>query len=353
MKKILVVDFNGTSSVYTHYLSNGLKSEKNQVKILGKKKPEFLDVFEDCNEYLGVKTGIKLIDYILNWFWLLINYKNFDGIVIQWLQLVKFFKLEVYIVSYLQSRIPLVYIVHNLYPHNSKKGKVRRRYNALYRTCNNIAVQTKEVKKTIKTINPKANIIRIEHGLFFKDFRKNRPQTVPTKCLMVGYVTKYKGVEDALRVVQKLKNQNIVVTLDIIGLGNPCYIDELNKKIESLQVSDRVKIISKEVSTKRMIDKISEASMLWLPYREISQSGVSYTAMGLGVPIVGYDVGNFKEAFGEKNISEIVSKGNIDEFSSAVIKIIENNIFYKRNIGKLFTNDLWKMNKTIIENIFE
>lgn len=38
MKKILVVDFNGTSSVYTHYLANGLRDVNNEVEILGKKK---------------------------------------------------------------------------------------------------------------------------------------------------------------------------------------------------------------------------------------------------------------------------------------------------------------------------
>ena len=37
MKKILVVDFNGTSSVYTHYLSKGLKDKEDELKILGKK----------------------------------------------------------------------------------------------------------------------------------------------------------------------------------------------------------------------------------------------------------------------------------------------------------------------------
>ena len=31
MKKILIVDFNGTSSVYTHYLAKGLVNEDDEV----------------------------------------------------------------------------------------------------------------------------------------------------------------------------------------------------------------------------------------------------------------------------------------------------------------------------------
>ena len=45
MKKILVIDFNGTSALYTHYFSKGLVDGNNEVKILGKKTPSFLAVF--------------------------------------------------------------------------------------------------------------------------------------------------------------------------------------------------------------------------------------------------------------------------------------------------------------------
>ena len=51
MKKILVIDFNGTSALYTHYFSKGLVEGNDEVKIINKKKPSFLDVFEDLNEY--------------------------------------------------------------------------------------------------------------------------------------------------------------------------------------------------------------------------------------------------------------------------------------------------------------
>ena len=103
MKRILVVDFNGTSSVYTHYFSNGLKDENTLVKILGKKKSAFLDVFNSKNEYIGYNTRFKFLNYILNWIWLLFNYKKFDIVVIQWLQLIKYLSAEVYLVKYLQK----------------------------------------------------------------------------------------------------------------------------------------------------------------------------------------------------------------------------------------------------------
>jgi len=349
MKRILVVDFNGTSSVYTHYLSNGLKGKDCEVEILGKRKKMFLDVFSKTNQYLGVKTGIKLLDYVLNWFWLLLNYKKYDAIIIQWLQLLKYIDIEIQLISYLQKRIPLIYIVHNLYPHNSNSIIIKGRYNSLYKTCKSVAVQTNEIKNSIKKIAPNKNLLRINHGLFFREFRERQLNSNFSKCLMIGYISKYKGVEDAIEVVKMLKEQNIIVSLEVIGLGKPEYISQLNQMIEEFRITDEVKIQAIEVPTQFLINKINKSAMLWLPYKEISQSGVAYTAMGLGTPIVAYDVGNFKEVFSNKSIAEIVDKGDLTGFCFAVRKVLENTNNYKKSIRELYTDDLWDENKVIIK----
>lgn len=348
MKKILIVDFNGTSSVYSHYLAKGLVNRDNDVKILGKKKPEFLDVFNNLNEYLGFKSGLKLLDYILNWFWLLFNYKKFDVIIIQWLQLLKYTTLEVKLINYLQNKIKLVYILHNLYPHNSKDIKVINRYKKLYSTCNNIAVHTKLLKKIVLELSPKANVLDINHGFFFKEFRDKPTRINVNKCLMVGYVTNYKGVEDAFKVVVNLKGKGVIVSLEIVGLVTPDYLNILTALIDQLNIKDQVTILSKEVSTRFLIDKINESNMLWLPYKKISQSGVTYTSTGMGKPFVGYDVGNFKSFFGNKGVANIVEKDNIEAFSNGVIHVLQNEIFYKENIQNLSLQNLWDLNKSIL-----
>lgn len=347
MNKTLIVDFNGTSSIYTHYLSNGLKNTTTKVTILGKMKPKFLDVFSEKNDYIGFNIGIKLIDYILNWFWILYNYKKFDTIIIQWLQLLKHTSLEIYLLNYLQNNIKLIYIVHNVYPHNNKKKAITKRYNKLYKKCKNIAVQTNDVKKSIAKISSRTKIIQINHGLFFKEFRDNNVIDYGNKCLMVGYISKYKGIEDAIQVIHKLKQEGFDLTLEIIGFGSKTYIEYLNEMIETLNLSKQISIISEEVSTNFMIEKIKKNSVLLLPYKKISQSGVAYTSIGLGVPIVTYDVGNFKEIFGEKNVAEIVEEGNLEEFSEALKKILLNNSVYKKNIRKEFNENFWTKNKNI------
>jgi glycosyltransferase involved in cell wall biosynthesis len=347
MKKILVVDFNCTSALYTHYFAKGLVDGNNEVKILGKKKQVFLDVFEDLNEYIGFNFGFKLLDYILNWFWLFLNYQKYDTIIFQWLQLLRYTNIEIKLLNYLQSRVKLIYIVHNLYPHNTNNNKIKRRYKQLYRTTNNIAVHTNKTKKTISEISKNPNILRIEHGYFFKEFRQKAFKKMSNKCLMIGYISKYKGIEDALKVVKRLKETGVIISLHIIGLGTPEYLNVLAELIDDLKITNQVFILSKEVSTTFLIQQIKESRMLWLPYKMISQSGVAYTSTGLGKPFVGYDVGNFRDSFGDKGIAKIVKKDNIEDFSEAVIEVLHNDNYYTKNIENLFQHNLWNSNKTI------
>lgn len=348
MKKILVVDFNGTSSVYTHYFSKGIIRKKDNLKILGKKKPDFLDVFSDLNTYVGVNTKFKFLNYCLNWFWLLFNCKKFDLVIVQWLQLLKFSPIEVKLISYLQSKTKLIYILHNLYPHNTNKDKILKNYNSLYKILNKIAVHTLELKEAVLKINPDANVLKIEHGFFFKEFRNKNIVINEKKCLMIGYISKYKGIEDALKVVKNLKDRNVFIKLEIIGLASQKYLDHLFSIINNFKIEGQVTIISKEVSTGFLINKINESIMLWLPYEKISQSGVSYTSIGLSKPFVGYNVGNFKESFGNYGVAEIVEQKNINEFSNAVVKILNNESYYRKNIESFGKRNIWESNKKIL-----
>jgi glycosyltransferase involved in cell wall biosynthesis len=352
MKKILILDLNGTSTVYTHYLAHGLKSEKIQVEILGKKKHKFLDIFDSHANYLGFNVSLKLLNYTLNWLWLLMNYKKYDLIIVQWLQLLKYLSLEVNLIKYLQKRTKILYIVHNVYPHNTKNKKIKKRYNSLYKKLDNIAVQTQKVGKKIISLNSDASIIRIEHGLFFKGYRERMYNDPMNKCLMVGYISKYKGIEDALEVVRELKKENESIYLEIIGFGLKDYIEKLNKTIIDYNIQNEVEIISKEVKTKFLIEKIKNSSMLWLPYKKISQSGVAYTSIGLGVPFIGYNVGNFKEAFGAKGVAEIVDRNNIEKFCEAVKKVKKENSIYRKRIFSKLEDDGWKNNRITIESLF-
>lgn len=347
-KRILIVDFNGTSSIYTHYFANGLKSETNQVKILGKRKSEFLEVFNDNSKYLGFNLKFKLLNYFLNWFWLFYHKNKFDVIIIQWLQLIKYSTIEVYLTKKLQSKSKVIYIAHNVYPHRVTSARVIKNYNLLYNSVKNIGFHTSEVKNKILTISASPNFLKISHGLFFRNMNKGEFSKKGNFCLMVGYVAKYKGVEDAIKIVKILKDLKQDIRLEIVGLGDPKYIYKLNRLIQQKQLQHEIRITSKEVSTGFLIKKIQQSKMLWLPYQNISQSGVTYTSIGLKKTFVAYDVGNFKEEFGNKGMAKIVKFRDLNSFALGVIEVQLNEMKYLNKIEENYHRFNWELNKSIL-----
>jgi glycosyltransferase involved in cell wall biosynthesis len=67
--------------------------------------------------------------------------------------------------------------------------------------------------------------------------------------------------------------------------------------ISSLQASapPSVRFVPRFVSDAEMAAYFARADLLVLPYREIDQSGVAFTALGAGVPMLLSDVGGFPE----------------------------------------------------------
>lgn len=333
MKKILVVDFNGTSPVYTHYFTKGITNKNTSVAILGKKKSQFLDTFKKVSLYINKGIGIKLVDYFINWGWLLLNANKFDVVIIQWFMLVRFSSIEILLVSYLQNRVKVIYIAHNIFPHNNKSKKVVNRFKRLYKKLKYIGAHTEEVKKAVLSIAPNAIVLNFKHGLFFNESAKHKPsKTFNNTCLIIGFISKYKGIEDAILVIEKLSKTKVEVVLKIKGYGNKRYINELNNLIHQKGLSSKIHIESRVLSTREIIKEIKGSCMLWLPYKAISQSGVSYTSLGLITPFVSYNVGNFKLLESEFQGSIAVEPGRIDLFAQAVEKVLLNNVELRKKI---------------------
>jgi glycosyltransferase involved in cell wall biosynthesis len=65
------------------------------------------------------------------------------------------------------------------------------------------------------------------------------------------------------------------------------------------------------------------ADLAVLPYREIEQSGVLYTALGFAVPLVLSDVGGFPEV-AAAGAAELVAPGDAAELHDALVGLLED-----------------------------
>lgn len=345
-KKILVVDFNGTSPTYTYYFVKGLIDAGMYVKVLGKKNNRFIDVHNYQEKYLGLNSRYKYLNYLLNWIYLFFLSKKYKAIHFQWLPMLNYSGVEFFLVKILKSfNSNIFYTIHNFYPHGCNDDLIKKRYIRLYNLMDNFIIHTQSTKeKFVKNIFIKKNFILINHGLFYSEFSSLITKQEGINLLILGHIMPYKGVEDAISAVRIILNKGIKINLRIKGKCNKKYYLKLIKHIAKLKVSKNVIITDYFIEVDELIQSYKESSLCIMPYREIEQSGVLYTSIGLGIPVVSYDVGGISEKITHRINGSIVPRNNIEKLAQEVEWCYSNLAILKQNISDEQDIDYWKKN---------
>ena len=102
---------------------------------------------------------------------------------------------------------------------------------------------------------------------------------------MFGLLRPYKGLDLLLEAWQGIEDAELWV----VGMAR-YDIAPLRQA-----APDSVRFVTRFVSDAEMAKWFERADLLVLPYREADQSGVAFTALGAGVPLLLSDVGGFSE----------------------------------------------------------
>ena len=322
MKRVLIVDFNGTAPTYNYYFAKGLLDEGLDVTVLGKENETFMAIHEEKIKHVGIFSGIKILDYVLNWIKLFSIAKKYDVVHFQWLPMLKFTSIELFLLQRLKRiNNNIFYTVHNFFPHNSISEKVNRRYIELYKCIDNLVVHADATTVKIKEQVEDKETIKIEHGYFYAEFRYNTKKSKEYDLAMLGNILPYKGVEDAIEAIALMPEHK--VKLLIAGKCTPEYEASLRKLIA---------------------DKAFE--------NQIEQSGVLYTSLGLKVPIVGYKSGGISETIINDRNGYLVEKNNIVALSKAIEIGLENSKKWSNYIVEYNAHDLWRKNAKILKESY-
>jgi glycosyltransferase involved in cell wall biosynthesis len=350
--KILIVDFNGTSPTYTHYFSLALEDKGYELNILGHKNTMDLEVHNKTLNYVGFKLRNKLVNYLCNWFFLIVNAKSYNVIHIQWLPFLKHSVLDLWGIYVLKNRNRnIFYTVHNLYPHDETKEKTKRRFNKLYDMLENIVVHTNTTTENLRKLGYNRNIIEIKHGLFYKGLNKKNG-SISNKMVMLGRICEYKGYEEALRALKVLIDEGANFSLHIEGAGSFNYVLKLESLIKELNIEDRVILKYGYIDTSRLIELYCEAFVALMPYKEIDQSGVVFTAFGLNIPVVANNVGGLKDIVQDKVNGRLVEQGNLREFVESIKWVYNNQTDLKNELLKNEYSHLWQQSADILSKYY-
>lgn len=184
-----------------------------------------------------------------------------------------------------------------------------------------VFVHTQELKDKIGFINKNVHVIH--HGVDLKKFdpelNNNAKQKLELKGVVIahiGFLFRYKGVEDFIKAVQ-----GIDATILVVGSG-PAEAEM--KRLSSFL--DPYKIIFiPYISEEKYPLYISAADVIVFPrsHSKGECSGVLVQAMASGKALVAYDTGCFKEYLAAER-GVLVEPNNIAELHNAINNLVEN-----------------------------
>lgn len=183
----------------------------------------------------------------------------------------------------LQTRIaitgkPVVRTVHNIQPHEA--GTRTERY--LLRRWDRLT--TAWIVLNEDTPLPTSAPHRvIPHG-HYSDFyaHHERSAAKPGRLAAVGQIRPYKGVETLLQVFSRLEDRE--ASLVVAGaVGSP----QLGAKLRRLaHHDDRIRLDFGFVDDDRLVETVTSASLVVLPYASMHNSGALILALSLGRPVL-------------------------------------------------------------------
>jgi glycosyltransferase involved in cell wall biosynthesis len=145
-------------------------------------------------------------------------------------------------------------------------------------------------------------------------------------ALFFGYVREYKGLDVLLKawpdVTTSIPDARLVIAGDPERLTAERR-ETLQREADAVGAVHRFEYIPMdEVAT-----YFAAADLLVLPYRHISQSGVLYLALSLGIPVVASAVGAWTEMLSDEQNALLVEPGSESELAAALRRALRDPEF--------------------------
>lgn len=229
-------------------------------------------------------------------------------------------------------------IVHDPIPHSSMPIKDAQKYKKLICKSKEIIVLT---KKFITVIEDEYNIPnnRIHYmklgQMSFANSKealineKNDNDSCPVRFLFFGRIDGYKGIDVLLYAYKKIADDFPSKTqLVIAGNGDVTPYKETIAKISHVELVNRY-IDDNEIPGLFLKPK----TILVLPYKDATQSGVTPLAFQFLTPVIASDIGGLKEQLFDGNVGCFFEANNKDQLYEIMKKFVVNiDVYYGEQV---------------------
>lgn len=168
--------------------------------------------------------------------------------------------------------------------------------------------------------------------------------------LFFGRVSKYKGIENLLIAFNRICRIRTDYTLIIAG-KNVAEYELPRDMVDSLK--GNVEIKNHYISNQEMIKLLKATTLLVLPYKEASQSGVIMTAISMNTPILATNVGALPEYIEAYMNGYIIENNTVDALEISILNYINNLKALHSTSSQFDYESAKKMNLEVFLNIIE
>jgi glycosyltransferase involved in cell wall biosynthesis len=174
---------------------------------------------------------------------------------------------------------------------------------------------------------PPEKVHVIPHGVFDYLTRVPGPEPLPPELaaverpvvLQFGLMRPYKGIDVMLEAFTAADPD---AELWVVGMPR-MPIEPLQKLAEDLGIAERVRWIPRFVNDREIAAYFERADVVALPYRQIDQSGVLFTALAFNKPLLLTRVGGFTEIADKYNAALAVEPGDLTELARGLTALLE------------------------------
>jgi beta-1,4-mannosyltransferase len=180
------------------------------------------------------------------------------------------------------SRIPIVITIHNLEPHENLTASQRSALDKLYRRASVLIALNASRRLTQLSAAP---VVVIPHGDYSQRFQPRAPgSAIRGRIVYFGAVRDYKNVPRLIETFRSAELSDADLTLTIAGRP---YSQQLRSSIENTAAKDpSVRLLLKELEEEDLVEEISKAELVVLPYSKMYNSGAIFLALTIGVPVL-------------------------------------------------------------------
>ena len=183
----------------------------------------------------------------------------------------------------------------------------------------------------IKEINKNLKIETIYNGIDIdKYYHRNKENNLPLNIICSARLIKRKGQDILIKAVAKLKEENIIYNVNLIGNGDEAT--EYQNLTEKLNIENQI-LFSGYIEREKMLQEYQKADIFVLPSYNEGMSNALLEAMACGLPVVVTDVGGTKELVEDGGNGYVFNTGDEKKLHE-ILKNIYNNKDRLKELGE-------------------